>query len=184
MNSSRRVRARWLWGAALLALAALSATAAGATSDARFTEFRDLHRCEIVRRLAVIQATNRKRDRFLILAMVHHPARYVQCLFDEAGTAMLCEASSGYYTEGNGKSRLFRASPEAVAELAWLGFSTDDSQGNFQRKVAAKSPEDLEAVANLLLTAIYRAYGARPSSAMQIIAPLAPPELGRCVPVG
>jgi hypothetical protein len=172
-------------GAVFRGLILTASSAAAATAGGQFTEFRDKYHCEIVQRLAAIQATESEQGRYLILAMAYLPYRFVQCLFDDSGNRVLCEASSGYHTQKGGKARAFRASPEAVAELGRLGFATDDSKGNFQREMEARSHKDLEVVADLLLAAIYRAYGARPGSRMVITAPLAPAtDPARCRPIG
>ena len=162
-------------------------TAEVAVDGADFNAFRKKYHCEISQRLAKLQASKRTRDRYLVLALIYHPDRFAQCLSMTSGARVLCEASSGFYTQKGAKPRTFRPSPEAIEVLGRLGFSTDDSQGNFQRQMDTRTDRDIEAVADLLLAAIYEAYGARPNSALEITAPLAPmtaEELARCVPTG
>ena len=181
------IRAWCIRGAFLLAVAPTVVTAEVAVDGTDFNAFRKKYHCEISQRLAKLQASKRTRDRYLVLALIHHPDRFAQCLFDDSGARVLCEASSGFYTQKGAKPRTFRPSPEAIEVLGRLGFSTDDSQGNFQRQMDTRTDRDIEAVADLLLAAIYEAYGARPNSALEITAPLAPmtaEELARCVPTG
>ncbi len=52
--------------------------------------------------------------------------------------ASYCEASSGYYYNKEGTPRTFFLPREAIAALGRLGFSTDDSQGNFRYEGAAR----------------------------------------------
>jgi hypothetical protein len=67
--------------------------------------------------------------RFLVLSLSSSAQSYVQCLFPSQGAELLCEASSGYYAQPIGEPSRYRLSPDAVAALAALGFSTDDGDG-------------------------------------------------------
>jgi hypothetical protein len=185
--SWRAIRAWGIGGAFLLAVAPTVTTAEVAVDRTDFGAFRKKYHCEIFQRLAKLRASKGSRDRYLILALTHQPYRFAQCLFNDSGARVLCEASSGFYTQKDGKPRAFRPSTEAIAVLGRLGFSTDDSKGNFQREMDTRTDGELEAVTDLLLAALYEAYGARQSSALEITAPLAPmndQELARCVPTG
>ena len=162
------------------------AEALGAGGMSEFGEFRDKYHCEVVRRLGVIKASAGTSDRFLILAMTLHPNRFTQCLFDDDGMTMLCEASSGFYSQKPGEPRNLRLPPGALAELGRLGFSTDGESGNFKREINSKSVEDLSAVADLLLAGLYYGYGARLKTQIDITAPLAPrldPKRAGCTPI-
>jgi hypothetical protein len=145
------------------------------------------YRCAVVERLEVIHA-NRERDtdRFLVLALKASPQSYVQCLFLDGDSRMLCEASSGFYAQLPVENRRFRMSPEGLVALARLGFSTDDSDGNYQRMIDIRSNADLVAVADLILSAFYEVYGARTGSQMKWVSPLAKIDAltSSCTPIG
>ena len=87
-------------------------------------------------------------DRFLAVTLSGHPHGYVQCMFIRNRTGILCEASSGYYFNREGTPRTFFLSREAIAALGRLGFSTDDSKGNFRNKGALNAGADLNAIAD------------------------------------
>jgi len=60
--------------------------------------FLTTYRCTVIERLQIIHDNReRKMHRFLILALRFRPQNYVQCLFLDGDTRMLCEASSGFY---------------------------------------------------------------------------------------
>jgi hypothetical protein len=76
--------------------------------------------------------------------------------------------------------------PDRLAALASLGFATDDTDGNYQRLIDAAGEAADDAVADAILSALYRGYGARIDSRLKWAAPLAPGKgiFLRCAPVG
>lgn len=78
--------------------------------------------------------------------------------------------------------RCLRAA-EAVAALGRLGFSTDDSQGNFAVKFDVGDAPDLNAIADFILKALHDGYGARAGSNLRFNAPFARRATSKCVPV-
>lgn len=102
-------------------------------------------------------------DRFLAISMMegpHGPA-YVQCLF--RGHKALIELSPGYYAQEPGAPRAHRVGSHRLKRLAQLGFSTDDSEGNFQcmHDLDETHPQE---TADLMLTALFDTYGPRPDT--------------------
>ena len=98
-------------------------------------------------------------------------------------TRILCEASSGYYYNKDGAPRTFYLPRDAIAALGKLGFSTDDSKGNFRYEAGIGAPPDLNAIADLMLTALHDAYGARAGGTLQFNAPFAHGATSKCIPV-
>jgi hypothetical protein len=140
------------------------------------------YRCPIVDRLDRIYehaSPNDYRDRFLAVTLSGHP----QCLFAENRTWLLCEASSGYYYNRSGVPRTFYLAPDAIASLGRLGFSTDDTAGNFRYQARLGPLPDLNAIADLILTALHDGYGARAQSRLTFNAPFAPRATSKCIPV-
>jgi hypothetical protein len=102
-------------------------------------------RCAAVERLAYIHTHGDVAgpDRFLVVAIKNHPQRYVQCLFQDNDSKMLCEASSGFYATVPGEPRRLHFTPDKLKVLEQLGFSAEDSEGNYQLMVELGSPPDL-----------------------------------------
>jgi len=142
------------------ALACVAATVVGAyaaaASAAGLVAFISIHKCEVAEGLRMIAAATERRDPFLILAWPpSSPVQgYVQCLFNDDSSTIYCEAQSGTLDPGPGR----RPSPAGRAALARLGFDMDDSKGNYQRRVAIREPRDIDAVAELMLAALYAGY--------------------------
>lgn len=149
--------------------------------------FLEANRCLIMERLDIIHAASGTgaANPYIVVSLAGEPQSYVQCLFLGDGS-MLCEASSGYYAQLPGEPRKFQATPAALAALERLGFSTDDSVGNFQRLVDVNSPADVAPAADLILSALYFGYHAWPDTPLEIEAPLAPvaPAQSRCALMG
>lgn len=144
------------------------------------------YRCPVVDRLDRIYEAGdhaSHRDRFLALTVPEHPHGYVQCIFFERRTRMLCEAASGFYYDQPGAPRTMRLAPEAIAALGRLGFSTDDSQGNFTLEFGIANPPDLNAIADLMLKALHDAYGVRADTKLKFNAPFARRATTKCIPV-
>lgn len=102
-------------------------------------------------------------DRFLVLILEegHYEHAYVQCLF--RGEMALIELSSGYFAQKPGQPRARKqVGPHKLKRLAALGFTTDDSEGNFQcfRDLRDTPPQDL---AELMLTALFDTYCSKAS---------------------
>lgn len=146
-----------------------------ATQDGR-AQFISDHRCGIIVRLHMIHSQPGAPNRFLAIHPARDPGAYVQCLLSEEDTEILCEAASGFYSVPDGETPP-PVPPERVAVMVAAGFSTDTSDGNFQKLMAVTDPaRDFETVADLLLGILHDAFGARPGALLRYDAPLAPLE--------
>lgn len=145
----------WRKGLACVAAIVVGAYAAAA-SAAGLEAFVSIHKCQVAEGLRMIAATTERRDPFLILAWPpSSPVQgYVQCLFNDDSRRIYCEAQSGTLDPGPGR----RPSPAGLAALARLGFDMDATKGNYQRRSAIKAPRDIDAVAEVMLTALYAGY--------------------------
>jgi hypothetical protein len=119
---------------------------------------------------------------FLIVYFAVNPNDYVQCVFDTK-TRMLCEAASGFYDKVATEPRTRWLSSSSVTALGRLGFSTDDSAGNFQIWFDVSKPPDLSAIADFILKTLHDGFAARADDALKFEAPLAPHATMKCVPV-
>lgn len=157
--------------AMLVATSALSAAAGDSTSISR-SRFIARHRCAVVERLDLIHRKgpiDESRDRFIILSPRGEPQRYVQCMFEDRDTRMLCEASSGAYGPiGHGRLRL---DASARAALEALGFVQASPREDYVRHVELGHPPDVAIAADVMLTALHDGFGARPGSPIEIWVP-------------
>ena len=177
----------------VVAVSMLALTTANAAADPGRAgtpkSFVDRHHCQITARLQTLYAAPDKKphsDRFIILALKYSPFEFVQCLFEDDNSELLCEASSGFYTAKPGEPRTYKIKPEGLTELKLLGFSDDDTKGNYSKYIKLTSPSELPAIATLMLTALSRGYGANMTSELEIVAPrgtLAREDDVKCTPL-
>jgi hypothetical protein len=152
--------------------------------------FHDLlvqYRCPVVDRLERIYGTGdptSAQDRYIVVDIPFIEQSYVQCMFHDSNTKILCEAASGFYATKPGEARTFRQPATAVGALGRLGFSTDDSAGNFQIDLDVASPPDFNAIADFILKSLHDGYGARADTKLHLNAPFAPLPTTKCIPVG
>jgi hypothetical protein len=145
----------------------------------------DQYRCPIVDRLERIYAKGdpeRFPDEYLIVDRPGFPEHYVQCLFYKRGK-LYCEAASGFFFAAPDQPRTMHLSASSVAALAQLGFSTDDSHGNFSLYRDVTEPPDFGSIADLMLKALHDGYGARADTELDFHAPYAAKGSPKCVPV-
>lgn len=144
------------------------------------------YRCPVVDRLERIYEHgdhSSHRDRFIAVTVPEHRHGYVQCIFVERRSQVLCEASSGYFYDKKDAPRTFWHPPDVVAALDRLGFSTDDSKGNFRLMREVGERPDFNALADLILKALHDGYGARAETNLRFNAPFAKRATTSCVPV-
>ena len=80
------------------------------------------YRCAVVERLKIIhESRNEEINRFLVLAVKFKPQRYVQCLFLDGDSRMLCEASSGFYATLPVEDRRYWLRPEGLTAPGGTG---------------------------------------------------------------
>ncbi len=175
---ARRVARTLAWIIAIL-VGARGATASGNGLDV----FVAIHECPVAEGLRMIAAATEDRDPFLILAWPpSSPVQaYVQCLFNDDSSRIYCKAQSGTLDPEPGR----RPSPAGLEALARLGFDMDASKGNFQRRMAIKAPGDLDAIAALMLAALYGGYEGVVDRAVEWHSPNASEAVAarRCAPI-
>jgi hypothetical protein len=160
--------------------------AARAETPSSVDAFLSAYRCPVVDRLEQVYAGGDQRsdfNRYIAVTVPEHPHGYVQCIFGQHRTKLLCEASSGYYYSKRGEPRTFRLQPEALAALARLGFSSDDTAGNFQREFDVAGVPDFKTIADFMLMALHNGYGARAETRLRFNAPFARTTRSKCVPL-
>jgi hypothetical protein len=173
------------FAALAMLLCAAMATAARAQEPTSLERFLAQYRCLVVDRLTRIYAAGdpeKHPDEFLIIDIPPHPETYVQCIF-YAQRKLYCEAASGYFFDPPDKPRTMHLSANAIDALARLGFSADDSKGNFALYLNIAEPPDFNAIAELMLRALHDAYGAEAETRLRFHAPYARRATGKCEPV-
>lgn len=162
----------WIRRLGLAALLIVPTPVVGAdTADRGRKAFIETNRCAIVERLDSIHRRGPRStsaDRFLVAVPDGAPDRYVQCIFFDDDTRMVCEASSGRY---GGTVDLLDA--PGIAALEALGFTLDDPNGNFAREIALGTPANFNRVAELMLGALHDGYGVRSGDPLLFDAPMA-----------
>src|SRR5262249_12775229 len=124
---------------ALTVLVASFATFPHAQAQAPDTlrDFLAAYRCPVVDRLDRIHAHGdapQGLNRYITITVPEHVHGYVQCIFNDHRTRLLCEAASGFYLNKLKGKHTFRLEGAELVALTALGFSTDDSAGNFRRE--------------------------------------------------
>jgi hypothetical protein len=139
---------------ALLVLALI--TSGAAHSEDTIGKFIAQYRCPVVDRLERLYAKGdpkRYPDEYLIIDVRGVPEHYVQCLFFAHGK-LYCEAASGFYTSKIKSERSYLPR-SAILALDQLGFSIDDSEGNFKIELDVSDPPDFVGIAELMLRAMH-----------------------------
>lgn len=167
----------WNWrrcrglAAAFVASTITLDTSIAVEADDDLSAFLSTYQCAVADMILRIHAHPHPKDyqdRFIILSQMTNRSDYVQCAFDHEDRQALCEAASGFYAARGEAPHL---EPGARQVLARLGFSTDGSHGNFQQQLHFQSGADPDAIARLMLTALYGGYGARKGDAIEVVAP-------------
>jgi hypothetical protein len=177
------VMVRYAFGMTALLLVLLSKVAAEDSTS--LEQFLAQYRCPVVDRLQRIYAAGdpvKHPDEYLIIDLPPYPEHYVQCVF-YAPRKMLCEAASGYFLNAPDEPRTMHLSASAIAALGRLGFSTDDSKGNFRIDLDVAEPPDFNAIAELMLTALHDAFNAEANTKLRFHAPYARRATSKCTPV-
>ena len=164
----------------------LAAPAARAEMSKSFHALLEVYRCEVVHRLEQVYAAGdpaSDRHRYIAISVPGRVQAYVQCMFHDHESKIYCEAASGFYYTKQGAARTFHQPPQTIAALARLGFSTDNSVGNFKVDFDVADPPDFNAMADFILQALHDGYGARGQMNLRFNAPFAPRAPSTCVPV-
>jgi hypothetical protein len=175
-----------MWRRAMLAVALGAPIVAAAQPADTFHDLLVQYRCPVVDRLEQVYAAGdpaSSRHRFLAITVPHAMQAYVQCIFHDNNTKLYCEAASGFYYDGPGEPRTFHHPAAAIAALGRLGFSTDDSAGNFNVDLDVADPPNFNTLADFMLKALHDGYGARADMELQFNAPFAPRATSKCIPV-
>lgn len=171
-----KMHRKWERALAMSALGIFAAFAAHAQQTDDEQHFVDMYRCAVLQRLDFIDAQQHgdEENRFLVLDLPERPLGfaqdYVQCHFEDHNTRLDCEAASGWWAKVGPRTDYLPKT--SVTALAGLGFSTDDSHGDFVQVIVAQDENGRMAAAEMLLKALYRAYGARLGNRLTVTSPV------------
>lgn len=147
------------------------ALASGARAESARDAFVELYHCPVTRLVEAIHQSGdpkKENNRYIILNPGGAEQDYVQCAFFDSDRKMHCEAASYFYWKSP-RPYLPQAS---IAALAKLGFSTDGSHGNYVRELASGEEGQRARIVDMLLDALYDAYGMRSSERLAVQAPM------------
>ena len=156
-----------------IALFVFAATAHAESDEAR-EAFIETYRCTVIEILTSIQGRDPATNRFLILAVANRAPSYVQCLISPDRRQIYCEADSGFYQNKTGEPRTVFLSADDKGKLARLGFSLDDSKGNFPQMFDVRAVGAFGDVADVMLGALYDVYGGRLNTPIEAVSPFLP----------
>ncbi|MEQ1714530.1 MAG: hypothetical protein ABL907_00875 [Hyphomicrobium sp.] len=174
---------------AILLVAGIAAMASTARASG-LDEMLLRHRCDVMERLDGIRASQDLRngkDRFIVVSPLIDPGTFSQCIFFDQDRQMICEVASGFYLTKPDQPRVRLVSPAGVEALGRLGFSTDDSKGNFRLEIATPDSKAHTKVADLMISALFVAFGIKSTMPLDFYAPLAGGAdggSGRCRTIG
>jgi len=145
------------------------AVARAAVVDRELEALRARLYCPILAYLRAIHAhAPTPRERFLVVQWEGHDAYYVQCLFHDNDSQILCEIASGAWE----RPREALVPPERIPKVAALGFSTEGEERNFQRNRRVTGPESLAETADTIVRAFREVYALSANEPFSMYAPL------------
>jgi hypothetical protein len=152
-------------------LAGLAVGCAAAQTDDTLETLLYFRRCELSSELQAVYerpAEVEGRGRFLTVTVTERPAVFVQCTI--ADGAVICEASA---FDGSTEANKTPLPARSVAALRKLGFTAEPDGKNLTYRRAFRGKPDFDAIAVLMLTALYDAYGVRAETELDTYAPFA-----------
>lgn len=147
---------------------------ADAAETGTLEEFLERYHCEVTARLQILYGRNEPLNRYITIGVRGNSDKFVQCLFEDDNSGVLCEAASGFYSAKAGEPRRFSLDQAGRAKVKAFGFYDDDSTGNFSQIIGVNSAAKLPVLAHMMLSVLYDVYGAHAKSELWIRAPLAP----------
>jgi len=143
---------------------------ADATED-RIAALQAKFRCPIFEYLVALHDTSPKlKDRYLVAEINTKERYFTQCIFYNKDRKMHCEAESPYYDRS--VSSYF--TPERLAILKSLGYTTKPSKNNFHLERKVTGVESLYEIAGLYVDTLARVFDMQIYETLNYIAPRVP----------
>jgi len=152
-------------------LAGLAVGCAAAQADDTLETLLHFGKCPLNVELEAVYERPAKvegRGRFLTLTVKDRPAAFVQCMV--ADGAVICEASA---FDGGTEANKTPLPPQSVAALQRLGFVAEPGGKNLTYGRPFRGKPDFDAIAVLMITALYEAYSVREETELKTYAPFA-----------
>ena len=146
-------------------------TAASLAADDRLAKVIDNYGCQVSEALKTLGSTPTTVAKpFLTVAVTGKVAKQIECRFEDGRTHLLCETAP-ISKDKAGDGSFYPISKRGGAALARLGFAMNEAAGTFQRSVSFEPTGEVRSVAELMLSALYGAYGMRdPDAGLSLIA--------------
>src|SRR5260221_8699203 len=146
-------------------------TAASLAADDRLAKVIDNFGCQVSEALKALGSTPTEvAAPFLTVAVTSKIAKQIECRFEDGRTRLLC-ATSPVSKDKAGDGSFYPISKRGSAALAKLGFAMNEADGTFQSSVSFEPTAETHSVAELMLSALYAAYGMRdPETGISLIA--------------
>jgi hypothetical protein len=140
-------------------------------AEDRLTTVLDNYGCQVSEALKALRSTPATvAEPFLTIALTGKVAKQVGCEFVEGRTRLLCETSP-VSKDKAGDAPFYAISKRGSTALAKLGFAMNEANGTYQRSVSLEPAGDMRPDAELMLSALYGAYGMRsPEAGISLIA--------------
>ena len=105
-----------------------------------------------------------------MVAVTDKVAKQINCSFVEDRTPLLCKTGPVSKEKAYGTPFL-KISKRGATALGKLDFAMNEAEGTFQRTIDLAPKQDWKPVAELVLTALYTAYGMRdPKAGLSLVA--------------
>jgi hypothetical protein len=146
-------------------------TAASLAADDRLAKVIDSYGCQVSEALKTLGSTpTAVAEPFLTVAVTSKVAKQIECRFEDGRTRLLCQTAP-ISKDKAGDGSFYPISKRGSAALAKLGFAMGEADGTFQRSVDFEPTGEVRSVAELMLSALYGAYGMRdPETGLSLIA--------------
>jgi len=175
-----------LWLVPLL----FAACAWPARADDERERFVSANICETTQRLKALANAPQKRKsapdwqgRYLIVGRKNKPEAFSQCIMSPSERAIRCEAASGRFLKDAAReAQLF--GPDGRTRIETIGFAPPEGVGNYWlTRTLGTEPKDIEAIARLMLSAVFDGYGPLVEPRPSYVSPMIEPFVPSCSPV-
>ena len=146
-------------------------TSVGLAAEDRLARVLDNYSCQVrVMLSAIKEAPASVAKPFLIVAVTDKFAKNLTCAFVDNRQHLSCETAPISKEKAEG-APFYKISQRGGAALGKLDFAMNDVEGTFQRTIDLASHQDLKPIAQLMLSALYAAYGMRdPDAGLSLVA--------------
>ena len=146
-------------------------TAVGLAAEDRLAKVLDNYGCQVRVMLSAIQeAPASVTSPFLMIAVTDKIAKNLSCTFVNDRQHLLCSTAPISKEKAEG-APFYKISKRGGTALGKVDFTMNETEGKFQRTIDLAPKQDLKPIAELMLSALYSAYGMRdPDAGLSLVA--------------